>query len=252
MPAQMVRVVPLGDGVMLACDDGCPADRLVEALAEAIRSHPGVGRGSHVVVDLGSRSLSVDELAAVEQTVLELLQPRMLQLVHGEDAAEPAPAGESGDAAGAAPAPEERTPPAMPRAWSLPSGVTQAYVVRRTVRSGQRLTCDGSLVVVGDVNPGAELIASGDILVLGTLRGLAHAGARGHEGAVIAALRLQPVQLRIGPYIGRPPDGARGRPEGWQPERAVVRDGAIVVEPLVPGLGEAGRGPGRRAASRPG
>ena len=66
-----------------------------------------------------------------------------------------------------------------------------------SLRSGQKIEVDGSLVVIGDVNSGAEVIAADNIIVLGTLRGLAHAGAKGNKEAIIATSMLDAVQLRI-------------------------------------------------------
>ena len=68
---------------------------------------------------------------------------------------------------------------------------------RGSLRSGQKMEVEGSLVILGDVNAGAEVIASDNIVVLGTLRGLAHAGAKGNKQAVISAGILDAVQLRI-------------------------------------------------------
>jgi len=85
-------------------------------------------------------------------------------------------------------------------------------LVRRTIRSGQSLHYDGNVVVLGDVNPGAEIVCSGDILVLGSLRGVAHAGAEGATGATVFAFRLEPTQLRIAHLISRAPDGQVPRP----------------------------------------
>lgn len=68
---------------------------------------------------------------------------------------------------------------------------------RGSLRSGQKLEEDGSVVILGDVNSGAEVVAADNIVVLGTLRGLAHAGAKGNSKAIIAAGRLDTVQLRI-------------------------------------------------------
>ena len=68
---------------------------------------------------------------------------------------------------------------------------------RGSIRSGQRLEEEGSIVILGDVNSGAEIIAADNIVVLGTLRGLAHAGAKGNRKAIIAAGKLDTVQLRI-------------------------------------------------------
>ena len=68
---------------------------------------------------------------------------------------------------------------------------------RGSIRSGQRIEEEGSIVILGDVNSGAEVIAADNIVVLGALRGLAHAGAKGNRKAIIAAGRLDTVQLRI-------------------------------------------------------
>ena len=68
---------------------------------------------------------------------------------------------------------------------------------RGSIRSGQRIEEEGSIVILGDVNSGAEIIAADNIVVLGTLRGLAHAGAKGNQKAIIAAGKLDTVQLRI-------------------------------------------------------
>ncbi len=80
-----------------------------------------------------------------------------------------------------------------------------AKTVFGTLRSGQRIETPYSLVVIGDVNPGADLIAGGDILVFGSLRGTAHAGAYDEESLdkIIVALKMQPMQLRIGSVISR-------------------------------------------------
>lgn len=68
---------------------------------------------------------------------------------------------------------------------------------RGSLRSGQKIEEEGSIVVIGDVNAGAEVIAGDNIVVLGTLRGLAHAGAKGNRDAIIAAGKLDIVQVRI-------------------------------------------------------
>lgn len=80
-----------------------------------------------------------------------------------------------------------------------------ARTVRGTIRSGQRIETEHSLVILGDVNSGGEIVAGGDIIVLGTLRGMAHAGAFEESGGgrVIVAMDLQPTQLRIGNVITR-------------------------------------------------
>jgi septum site-determining protein MinC len=118
----------------------------------------------------------------------------------------------------------EQPGPAVP----LEEWPDAGLVVRRTLRSGQSLRHPGSIAVIGDVNPGAEVIAGGDVVVWGKLRGTVHAGALGDEGAIVCALDLAPTQLRIGGRITRSPDDRRRKPA---PEIARVRDGQIIAEP---------------------
>lgn len=70
-----------------------------------------------------------------------------------------------------------------------------------SLRSGQRIEFEGSLVIIGDVNAGAEVIASENIIILGTLRGLAHAGAKGNKDAIIEAVDIETVQIRIADIV---------------------------------------------------
>jgi septum site-determining protein MinC len=121
-----------------------------------------------------------------------------------------------------APAPPREAPPAAD------PGGRRAQTVQRTLRSGTVLRFDGDLYVFGDVNPGAQIIATGNITVLGALKGTAHAGAGGDESAFILAFDLRPMQLRIGRTIAIPPD--RKSDGGLDPEMAQVRDGQVVIE----------------------
>ncbi|MBV9234066.1 MAG: hypothetical protein JO030_08495 [Candidatus Eremiobacteraeota bacterium] len=101
---------------------------------------------------------------------------------------------------------------------------------RATLRGGQVLHHTGNVVVVGDVNPGAELIATGDVVVFGRLGGIAHAGAAGDPNARIYAVELLPTQLRIATYIAA--ERGRVRRTALPPEAALVRDGQIAIVPL--------------------
>jgi len=83
------------------------------------------------------------------------------------------------------------------RSYKRDVGKSETTFHRGSLRSGQRMEVEGSIVVIGDVNSGAEVIAADNIAVIGNLRGLAHAGAKGNKDAVIAASSLDVVQLRI-------------------------------------------------------
>lgn len=104
----------------------------------------------------------------------------------------------------------------------------KSVFVSHTLRSGQRVECAGDVVVLGDVNIGAEVIAGGSVAVMGTLRGLVHAGAMGRSDVVIAANALLPGQLRISGKIAVFPEGkvAPG------PEIAEFKQGSVMVRPL--------------------
>jgi septum site-determining protein MinC len=119
------------------------------------------------------------------------------------------------------------TLPQTAAARAVPVGVSTLYH-RGTLRGGQALHNLGNLVVIGDVNPGAELVASGDIVVFGALRGVAHAGAQGDRAARVIALELAATQLRIATAIATGDGG--DKPRG--PEHASIVADRIVVVPF--------------------
>jgi septum site-determining protein MinC len=110
-------------------------------------------------------------------------------------------------------------------------GVQPLTLHRGPVRSGDHIEAAGSLLVLGDVNPGGRVSAVGHVLVWGRLRGIAHAGCRGDQGARIVALGLQPLQLRIADAIARGPQEA---PPAGLAEQASLRAGAIRIDPASP------------------
>jgi septum site-determining protein MinC len=105
---------------------------------------------------------------------------------------------------------------------------TMLHVERRTVRSGEKIAAEGHVIVIGDVNPGAEVIAGSSIFVWGSLKGAAYAGVPDQAEAVIAALHLAPIQLRIAAYIARPPEAQSTTASA--PQLARVDRNNIVVE----------------------
>lgn len=102
--------------------------------------------------------------------------------------------------------------------------------IRRTVRSGQCLNYQGNIVIIGDVNSGAEVHAAGNIIVLGAIKGSVNAGNTGNRKSVIAAFLMEPEILRIADVITISPDGLE-KPK--YPEIAKVKDGIIIVEPYL-------------------
>lgn len=116
-----------------------------------------------------------------------------------------------------------------------PENLPTLYI-RRTIRSGQSISSDGNIIVIGDINPGAEVIAKGDITVWGILGGIAHAGSDGNNYAKIRALKLNPVQIRIGSVFARRPDTVNlpyiQKSCEYTPEEAFTYKGSIVIRKI--------------------
>ena len=133
----------------------------------------------------------------------------------------------------AAAVPEEADRTAAPEAQKNDEHLEQMVVVNHTLRGGQEVRTKSSVLVLGNVNPGAQIIAGGSIDIRGTCRGVVHAGAYGSREAFIIADRLIPTQIRIADLIARSPDGVPVPEEKpAHPERAAIKDGQIVIEPI--------------------
>lgn len=198
------------EGVLIALGDGDWNEILAELERQLTRPNAAAFfRGAQISIETGQRFLSESERAQL-QTLLG---------AHGIHVGVVAPA--APQASGA--------PKARDETRTRHNGDIQALMIRRTLRSGQIIKHSGSVVVYGDVNDGAEIIAAGDVLVFGKLRGLVHAGAQGDDSATIGALSLTPPQLRIGGHIAASPDARGKKTRG--PEIACVRNGRIVIEP---------------------
>ncbi|WP_034338343.1 septum site-determining protein MinC [Deinococcus misasensis] len=148
-----------------------------------------------------------------------------------------APAQQTSSAPSGSSTSQSNTPaaaPAVPATPSKPILPPQTRILTQQLRSGMRIEHPGSLVVVGDVNPGVELIAGGDVIVTGALRGMAHAGAHGNETSVIWARPIASPQIRIGKAVARAPEGkvmdTMRRNENFDAEMARLEDDHIVIE----------------------
>lgn len=113
---------------------------------------------------------------------------------------------------------------------AAPSPLAEPLYLKTTVRSGMEIRHPGTIIILGDINPGGEAIADGDIIVWGGLRGIAHAGAKGNREGRIMALWMKPTQLRIADVVARvsePP------PEQVEPEVAYLSPEGIRLSPAI-------------------
>lgn len=106
----------------------------------------------------------------------------------------------------------------------------QALVVNQTLRSGQLVRSPNTVLVLGDVNSGAEVASNKDVIVLGTIRGVVHAGAEGNQDSIIFGVRINPTQIRIANHIAMAPDSKDS--QSTEPEVAWVDSGHIVIDPF--------------------
>ncbi len=98
------------------------------------------------------------------------------------------------------------------------------------LRSGQVMEFETSIVILGDINAGAQVVSTGNVVILGALNGTVYAGASGRENCFVAALKMNPVQIRIGDVIARSPDGKQAPPP--EPQIAYLDKGNIYVDTL--------------------
>lgn len=113
----------------------------------------------------------------------------------------------------------------------LPADENMTIYHKGSLRSGQSIRFVGSVVVIGDINPGAEIVAEGNIIVMGSVKGLVHAGCSGNANCFVTALNLQPTQLRISDIITTIPKQIAKKGKNI-PSYAYVENGQIYIVPL--------------------
>ena len=217
LKSQEVVFIGTRSGLRLVLDAEDSIENLKRALERRLDEAGGFYFGARVSVETRGAVVPpewIEEVRSVlENHGLSIEERRLDEATGGDETPDPHASEPEGVGAG--------------QAQCLPGADTM--MIRRSLRSGQSVSFDGNIVVMGDVNPGSEVCATGDIVVFGCLRGVAYAGAGGKPDARVVALRLMPTQLRIADRIARSPDGEVQAPLG--PESAFLRDGAIVIEP---------------------
>ncbi len=232
MGERAVKIKGIRDGLLIHLDPEGDWRDLVKQLIAVIDQQVAFFKGARLALDVGSRPLRRHELGSL-QTMLAnrgvslwaVLSESMTTLSTARKMGLPTTLEDKNPEVAETllrVAEDDSTPPIDSEEVG-----TSGVLVKRTLRSGRTVRSDGHVVVLGDVNPGAEVIARGDVIVWGRLRGVVHAGAHGDETAVVCALDMTPMQLRIAGHIATSPDDKRRKP---RPEVAVVRDGRIVVE----------------------
>ena len=258
------------NGLLLTLEPDTSFSDLLSALAERLAEAPAFFQGASLSVDTSRRGLLVSERLQLE----DLLARYYMSIAPLESLAPPAPTRKEARTITLPLEEDTPVPSVSPALSSIDTPVidlsqrrdareqrqTQEYVflpqgeqntsavreprdpresddtlfVRRTIRSGQAIRHHSNVVVLGDVNHGAEIIAGGDIIVWGVLRGMVHAGYPDNQNALVCSLLLSPVQLRIAHLLSRPPEGFEAQA---MPEIASIKEGRIIVETWTNGRG---------------
>jgi septum site-determining protein MinC len=177
---QHIMIKGVKEGLVFLLDDKCEFAVLLDELQYKLeKTHQQLLTGPlvHVHVKLGARQLGEDDKERIK-SVIRSQGNLMVQSI-------------------------ESALDAQDMANQIPTG---PHVITGIVRSGQTIEHDGDLLLAGDLNPGGTILCSGDIYVMGALRGVAHAGVNGRTDVIIAASLMRPTQLRIADVISRPPE----------------------------------------------
>ncbi|PWH16920.1 MAG: septum site-determining protein MinC [Anaerolineae bacterium] len=229
--SSLVQIKGIRDGLLVSLGEAAwPVAQ--RALLERIESQPEFFKGARLSLDVGAQALRAADLTALRDELSER-GITLWAVVSTSPVTE-----NTAQLLGLAtrlfkPSPQRQSlSRASDRNVSPAKGLDDetALWVSKTLRSGTRIEYDGHVVVFGDVNPGAEIIAGGSVIVWGRLRGFVHAGARGNRQAVVCALDLSPTQLRVADEIAIPPRRS-GKP---QPEVVRLKDGLLQAEPWQP------------------
>ena len=262
----VVQVVAKGTDVAFVIDDNAPFDVVAPELKDYLAKQSGLWSKGDITMNVGQRMLVREELAQLK-SIIEAnsglrvtrfwFSPESLDNGELKIEAKPPTTGAPAKPTAQPPAHNEIVlPEAQPETSdasisavesiieSLKSrqnkngtrnrNITEALFIKSTFRSGESLHHHGDVVVLADVNPGAEICADGDIVVVGSLKGWVHAGASGDNKAVIIALELPSSRFQIGKYTGVAPVNARRQPKSSAsgPRIAYVRSRSIQVAPF--------------------
>ena len=270
----VVQVIARGTDVAFVIDESAPFDVVASELRDYLSKQNGLWSKGDITINVGQRMLDRDELAQIKSiieansglTVTRFwCSPESLGSGNLQIEAKPAKATAPPESA-SSPANQPVAPPVAHNEVEIPEpgsdtgseslsavesiieslkakhnkngarnrNITEALFIKSTFRSGESLHHHGDVVVLADVNPGAEIRADGDIVVLGSLKGFVHAGASGDNKSVIIALELPSARFQIGKYHGVAPTSARQKPKSSAtgPQIAYVRSRSIHVAPF--------------------
>ena len=212
--------------VEFTLDDQVPLNQLIAELCGYLSASKERFRGGRVALNLGSRLLAIQEIEEMKGMLKEEFDLSLVGLWCGENLLNSLLQNK----------PDLNVPSTHEeiKEHNHKLGNQETLLLKGTCRSGMTTFNSGNIVVIGDVNPGAEITATGDILVFGRLRGIAHAGMGRDDNATVIALSLEADQIRIGTHIYMDSNPKSKKHPKKNPSRVMIKEGRISIEPYVP------------------
>ena len=201
-------------GIVVVLDDSVSFDELKEALKDKFSSASKFFDKANMAISFEGRKLDGEQEREVLDIISEVSDVNIVCVIDSDEFKE----------ACFKKAVEEKLD-------DIAAHTGQFY--KGTLRSGQILESESSIIILGDVNPGGKVIAKGNVVVLGTLKGNIYAGADGNEDAFVVAIDMDPMQIKIGDVIARCSDGGSiSKAKTHEPRIAYVDEGSIYIEKL--------------------
>ncbi|MCI8494448.1 MAG: septum site-determining protein MinC [Lachnospiraceae bacterium] len=211
-------------GINLILDGDMDFKELLKCILEKFKEAEGFFKDARMAISFEGRELTQEEEFEIVETITDNTSVNIICILENDELK------------------EELIRQKIEHFEEEQAGKTGEFY-KGTLRSGQVLDCESSIIILGDINPGAKVISKGNIVVLGALKGNAYAGANGNEQAFVAALEMEPIQIKIGDVIGRSADKVQNvkkrgkkKPIPAEPQVAIVKDGNIYIEPITKGL----------------
>ena len=211
-------------GINLILDKDMPFQELLTAIKEKFQESEKFFKNAKMAISFEGRTLTQEEEYQIIETITENTSISIICIVDNDETH------------------ADLVKQQIEAYYDSVSG-REGEFYRGTLRSGQVLESVSSVVIVGDVNPGAKIVARGNIVVLGSLDGNAYAGAAGNSESFVAALHMNPIQIKIADVIGRSEDKSplerlRGRKKQLEPQVAYIKEEAICIDVMKNGMFE--------------
>ena len=174
-------------GINLILDGDMDFKELLKCILEKFKEAEGFFKDARMAISFEGRELTQEEEFEIVETITDSTSVNIICILENDELK------------------EELIRQKIEHFEEEQAGKTGEFY-KGTLRSGQVLDCESSIIILGDINPGAKVVSKGNIVVLGALKGNAYAGANGNEQAFVAALEMDPIQIKIGDVIGRSAD----------------------------------------------